>query len=214
MSLTRAETYGFDLQQLARASPSSAKRKYLDQGRAGKYIFLYHACAANAPVHVFALFIPGEAAKLHLVDPATRRQPIPRLSELYADLLGKHEQTVGASHSYVYPDRLAFTSTYHGNDTAALKAISRELGLVENKSYVVVISSSKEQSFFDLRAPKLAHRSPMSSQIRPEPAQAPGAAHLSALVLPSRPLSQSHALWLVLVRARHAPPRHQGSSPL
>ncbi|TBU48980.1 hypothetical protein BD309DRAFT_883522 [Dichomitus squalens] len=155
-NLTRAEAIGFDLQQLSRSNPSLTKRRYLDQGRAGKYIFLYHACAANAPVHVFALFIPGEVAKLHIVDPATRRQPIPRLSEHYADLLSKHEQNAGASHSYTYPDHLSFTTTYHGNDATALKAISRELGLVENRSYIVVISSSKEQSYFDLHTPKLA----------------------------------------------------------
>ncbi|EJF63692.1 hypothetical protein DICSQDRAFT_178966 [Dichomitus squalens LYAD-421 SS1] len=155
-NLTRAEAIGFDLQQLGRSNPSLTKRRYLDQGRAGKYIFLYHACAANAPVHVFALFIPGEVAKLHIVDPATRRQPIPRLSEHYADLLSKHEQNAGASHSYTYPDHLSFTTTYHGNDATALKAISRELGLVENRSYIVVISSSKEQSYFDLHTPKLA----------------------------------------------------------
>ncbi|TFK86426.1 DUF1744-domain-containing protein [Polyporus arcularius HHB13444] len=156
MTLSRAETVGFDLQQLGRAGPSLTKRRYFDQGRAGKYIFLYHACSNSAPVHVFALFIPGEAAKLHIVDPATRRQPIPRLTELYADLLRKHEQSVGASTSYNYPDHLTFNTTYHGNDVTALKAISRELGLVENRSFVVVLSSTKEQSYFDFHTPKLS----------------------------------------------------------
>ncbi|RPD65491.1 DUF1744-domain-containing protein [Lentinus tigrinus ALCF2SS1-7] len=156
ITLNRAETVGFDLQQLGRAGPSLTKRTYLEQGRAGKYIFLYHACSNNAPVHVFALFIPGEAVKLHIVDPATRRQPIPRLTELYADLLQKHEQNVGVSMSYSYPDSLNFNTTYHGNDATALKAISRELGLVESRSFVVVISSTKEQSYFDFHTPKLS----------------------------------------------------------
>ncbi|KAH9919999.1 uncharacterized protein BXZ73DRAFT_92015 [Epithele typhae] len=102
MTLSRAETVG----------SSGSKRRYLDQGRDGKYIFLYHACAQNAPVHVFALFIPGEVVKLHIVDPATRRQSIP--------------------------------------------PVSRELGLFENRSYTVVISSSKEQSYFDFQTPKLS----------------------------------------------------------
>lgn len=156
ITLSRAETVGFDLQQLGRAGPSLTKRRYLDQGRGGKYIFLYHACSNSAPVHVFALFIPGESAKLHIVDPATRRQPIPRLTELYSDLLRKHEQNVGGSMSYTYPDYLTFNTTYHGNDATALKAISRELGLVENRSFVVVISSTKEQSYFDFHTPKLS----------------------------------------------------------
>ncbi|KAI0330341.1 DUF1744-domain-containing protein [Cubamyces sp. BRFM 1775] len=156
ITLSRAETIGFDLSQLGRASSSLTKRKYLDEGRAGKYIFLYHACSNNAPVHVFALFIPGETVKLHVVDPATRRQPIPRLSELYAELFGKDEHAAASSISYDYPDDLEFNSTYHSNDATALKAISRELGLVENRSFIVVVSSSKEQSYFDMHTPKLS----------------------------------------------------------
>ncbi|KAL1944013.1 hypothetical protein VTO73DRAFT_3831 [Trametes versicolor] len=154
MTLNRAETTGFDLQQLSRSKPSESKRKYLDEGSDGKYIFLYHACSNNAPVHVFALFIPGEGVKLHIVDPATRRQPIPRLSEMYEKLLGQSK--TGPYISYTYPEDLQFTSTYHGNDVTALKAISRELGLVENRSFIVVVSSSKEQSYFDLHTPKLS----------------------------------------------------------
>ncbi|KAI0371958.1 hypothetical protein BV20DRAFT_964623 [Pilatotrama ljubarskyi] len=156
ITLNRAETVGFDLHQLTRAGSSLTKRKYLDQGRAGKYIFLYHACSNNAPVHVFALFVPGETVKLHIVDPATRRQPIPRLSEVYGDLLNKSDPNPATSISYAYPEHLEFNSTYHGNDVTALKAISRELGLVENRSFTVVISSSKEQNYFDLHAPKLS----------------------------------------------------------
>ncbi|PCH37205.1 DUF1744-domain-containing protein [Wolfiporia cocos MD-104 SS10] len=155
MTLNRAETVGFELDQLGRAGTSS-KQKYLDEGRAGKYIFLYHACSNSAPVHVFALFIPGSPVRLHIVDPATRRQPIPRLTDTYADLLAKRQQAVGASISYSYPPACDFTSTYHGNDATALKAISRELGLIENQSFMVVISSSKEQTYFDAYVPRLA----------------------------------------------------------
>ncbi|KAI0646313.1 DUF1744-domain-containing protein [Trametes meyenii] len=155
LTLNRAETVGFDLQQLSRAGPSITKRRYLDQGRAGKYIFLYHVCAHNAPVHVFALFIPGEEVKLHIVDPATRRQPIPRLSDTYATSLSQDEYAQSYI-SYEYPEHLKFASTYHGNDATALKAISRELGLVENRNFIVVISSSKDQSYFESQTPKLS----------------------------------------------------------
>ncbi|KAI0635175.1 DUF1744-domain-containing protein [Trametes polyzona] len=154
ITLSRAETMGFDLQQLARSKPSDTKRKYLDRGAAGKYIFLYHACANNAPVHVYALFVPGETVKLHIVDPAQQRQPIPRLGEVYDRLLG--ETGANSSISYTYPDYLEFTSAYHGSEATALKAVSRELGLFENRSCMVVISSSKEQSYFDMHTPKLS----------------------------------------------------------
>ncbi|KZT02860.1 DUF1744-domain-containing protein [Laetiporus sulphureus 93-53] len=154
MTLNRAESIGFDLEQLGRAGVS--KRKYLDESRVGKYIFLYHACSNTAPVHVFALFVPDSPARLHIVDPATRRQPIPHLSEVYADLLNKRQQALGSNISHTYPSSCEFTSTYHGNDVTALKAISRELGLLETRSYAVVISSSKEQTYFDAYIPRLS----------------------------------------------------------
>ncbi|EMD36430.1 hypothetical protein CERSUDRAFT_66053 [Gelatoporia subvermispora B] len=156
MTLTRAEGVGFDLEQLGRAGPSLTKRKYLDEGKAGKYILLYQACSSTAPVHVFALFIPGQQVRLHIVDPATRRQPISRLAETYADLWGKQQQSAGPNISYIYPAQCEFTSTYHGTDSTALKAISRELGLMENQSYTVVISSTKEPAYFDTNVEKLA----------------------------------------------------------
>ncbi|KAH7922539.1 DUF1744-domain-containing protein [Leucogyrophana mollusca] len=156
MTLNRAQSTGVDLIQLDRASPSLSRRSYLDKGSASKYIFIYHACSNSAPVHVFAIFLPSGPVKLHLVDPAVRRQPIPRLSEQYLDLLQKRHVQYGSSASIDYPPTREFTSTYHSKDTMALKAISRELGLLENMSYTVVISSSKEQVYFDTAVPKLS----------------------------------------------------------
>ena len=128
-------------------SPSPRSR-YLDEGKAGKYIFLYHACSVNAPIHVFALFLPTANVKLHLVDPATRRQPISRLREVYSDLRQQQHATHGRCISIDYPESREFTSTYHTSDSAALKAISRELGLLENQNYTVIISSMKDQAYF------------------------------------------------------------------
>lgn len=156
LTLTRAEMVGFDLEQLDSATTSTLKRKYLDEGRGGKYAFLYHACAQNAPVHVFALFLPSGPVRLHIVDPATRRQPIARLEDLYVEQLNKRLQNVGSSISVTYPPERDFTSTYHGNDATALKAISRELALLANQSLMVVISSIKEQSYFDTQIQQLS----------------------------------------------------------
>ena len=58
--------------------------------------------------------------------------------------------------SITYPTAPKFNTAYHSNDTMALKAVSRELGLFEDKSFIVVISSSKDQSCFDRLVPKLA----------------------------------------------------------
>lgn len=125
-------------------------------GGSCKHIFLYHACSANAPLHVFALFLPNGSVKLHIVDPATRRQAIPRLQEQYTTQLRQFKERYDEPRSYRYPEALEISTAYHSNDITALKAISRELGLLEDKSFIVVISSSKEDSYFDQHLPKLA----------------------------------------------------------
>jgi DNA polymerase epsilon subunit 1 len=156
MTMNRAQHAGFDLNQLDRAGPSSSRQKYMDGGKAGKYILLYHACSATAPLHVFATFLTGSQVKLHVVDPATHRQPITHLKEIYSELLQKRRSSLGSGSSIVYPEAQEFTVTYHGNDITALKAVSRELGLLEDKSFTLVISSSKDQSYFDARIAKLS----------------------------------------------------------
>jgi DNA polymerase epsilon subunit 1 len=141
--------------QLERAELAMPSQKYLDEGRACKYIFLYHTMAAGALVHVFALFFLNGPVKLHVVDPATRRQPIARLSEVYAEFLKKRQQALGNSASMDYPSSREFATTYHGNDATALKAILRELGLMENRSLTVVLSLLKDRSYFDIHMSKL-----------------------------------------------------------
>ncbi|KAK0235169.1 hypothetical protein EDD85DRAFT_954690 [Armillaria nabsnona] len=141
-----------ELHQLDRASHStSAFRNYLQAGIGGKhiFIFLYHTCSATAPLRVFATFSPRYPVKLH-IDAATRRQPIPKLEATYADLKQKRQETYWTSPSITYEDRREFTTTYqrYSTDATALKAISRKFGLMEDKSYTLVISSSKDQSYF------------------------------------------------------------------
>ncbi|KAG6376841.1 hypothetical protein JVT61DRAFT_1867 [Boletus reticuloceps] len=165
LTLNKAQTVGVDLCQLDRANPSLSRKAYLGGGRGNKYLFFYHACSQSAPIHVFALFLPSGAVKLHLVDPATRRQGIPRLQELYTDLLKQRQSHLGDSASIQYPTSCEFTTTYHSKDVSALKAISRELGLLENLSYMIIISSSKEQVYFDTHVPKLS-RFPVLSMPR------------------------------------------------
>ncbi|KAF9073524.1 hypothetical protein BDP27DRAFT_1417011 [Rhodocollybia butyracea] len=156
MTLNRAEAIGFDLNQLETpVSSGNSKHKYL-RGKNQKYVFLYHACAANAPLHVFALFFPSGPVKLHIVDPASRRQPISRLQEIYTELKKKRDEQFGPSHSVVYLETREFTTTYHSSDTTALKAISRELGVVEGQNMILVLSTSKDDSYFDVNVPKFS----------------------------------------------------------
>lgn len=156
LTLNRAEVTGFDLNQLDRAHLTSTRHKYLNEGKAMTYGLLYHACASSAPVHVFALFLPRGPVKLHIVDPSRTRQPIPRLPELYRELLDKRLRSIGTSISIAYLPTAEFTTQHHTNDIAALKAISRDLGVIENQNLTMVISSIKEQTYFDAFVPKLA----------------------------------------------------------
>lgn len=143
------------MNQLEMGSPSPRSR-YLDEGKAGKYLFLYHACSVNAPIHVFALFLPTGNVRLHIVDPATRRQPIVRLREVYRDVRQQQHEKHGRCISINYPESRDFNSAYHSTDSAALKAISRELGLLENQSFTLVISSMKDHAYFNRFVPRLA----------------------------------------------------------
>lgn len=155
MTLNRARQVGFDLTQLDRATFSS-REEYLQSGKAGKYAFLYHGSSSNGSLHIFALLVPSQPAKIFLVDPASRRQPVTRLSELYTALLQKKQYSIGENKSMTYPKSLEFSQTYHSTDITALKAISRELGLMEGKNLVLVISSTRDTSYFERHAPKLA----------------------------------------------------------
>ena len=155
MSLNRAQQIGVDLHQLDNYG-GSLSRQSRQSGRPVKYIFLYHGMAANGSLHAFALFLPNKNMKLFLVDPATQRQPVSRLSELYETLLQKKNQSYGDSTSFSYPSSMDFLQTYHSTDVTALKALSRELGAVEDQSFIVVISSCKDQSYFDRFVPKLS----------------------------------------------------------
>lgn len=155
LTLNKARDDGVDLSQVDRSPLSPMRRPYLDGGKALKYIFIYHAFSPSAPVNVYAIFLPDGSVRLHVVDPASRRQPIPRFDSLYSSMLEAKLKDLGKDNVYVYPETLQTFTDYHSNEATALKAISRELGTLENKSFTVVISSAKDLSYFTSTVPKL-----------------------------------------------------------
>ncbi|KAL5483454.1 POL2 [Sanghuangporus weigelae] len=155
LTLNRARDDGVDLWQLDMSSPSPMRKPYLDNGKPLKCLFLYHAFIPSTPVNVFALFLPNGTVKMHVVDPATRRQPIPRFDTVYEDMLAKKRADLEKFSTYTYPDELRSTTDYHSNEATALKAISRELGLLEKKSFTVILSSARDFSYFS-KIPKLS----------------------------------------------------------
>jgi DNA polymerase epsilon subunit 1 len=148
LTLNMVRNNGLDLSKLDRLE-QTARKKYMDAGRVGKYIFFYHALASGAGVHCFVMILPDGTSKLHVVDRSARKQAIPRLTESYPELLAKRQQANGSAVAFTYPTSLSATYNYHGTEATALKAISRELGLLEGKGYTILLSSTKEQSYFD-----------------------------------------------------------------
>ncbi|TDL20354.1 DUF1744-domain-containing protein [Rickenella mellea] len=155
-TLNRARDHGVELDQLIRSPPLQTRRTYLDGGRALKYVFLYHAFSPSSPINVFALFMPNGTVKLHIVDPATRRQSIPRFESLYSDILSRRLEEFKKFETYIYPETIQTLTDYHGNEATALKAVSRDLGVMENKGYTLVLSSVKELSHFERSVSKLS----------------------------------------------------------
>lgn len=154
MSLTRARDVGFNLNQLSHAAPSST-RKYLSNVKSAEHIFIFHS--TSSPRHVFGVFFPNATVKIHIVDNARVRQPLPLLKDTYVNLLKDYRKSPVSKWSLIdYPDELEFETTYHSTDIIALKAISREVGVRENRFALITISSPKDLSYFETRIPKLS----------------------------------------------------------
>ena len=93
----------------------------------------------SSSVHVFAMFLPSEAVKLRVVDPATQRQPIPRFESTYTELYLKKRKELHKLSIFSYPEKIRPTIDYNSNEAIALKALSRELGLLEIKPLTLVL---------------------------------------------------------------------------
>lgn len=156
LTLNRARDNGVDLEQVNRSGPAPSRRPYLDGGKGLKVAFLHHAYTPSAPVNVFSLILPDGSLKLHIVDPATRRQPISWLEEQYAEMLGRRKAEIQKYAAYNYNDEIRASTDYHSSEVTALKAVSRELGLLENRSYTIVLSSTRDTHYFTSMVPKLA----------------------------------------------------------
>ncbi|KAF8310468.1 DUF1744-domain-containing protein [Clavulina sp. PMI_390] len=150
ITLSRARDTGLQLGQLQHSS--TINRKYLPTLRSAKHIFLFHA--TTSPRHVFGLFYPNGSVKIHIVDNARERQPLPRLQETYEKGL-KQYRGFGVSGIFEYPDELDFETAYHTSDATAMRAISRELFLREDNFRVLTIASQRPLSYYEAGIPKL-----------------------------------------------------------
>lgn len=156
ITLSRARDTGFELSQLERSSSGTQKGSYLDGGRRFRHNFLFHTCSSDNDVHVFALFGHQTAASVHIVDPASRRGGFGRLPESYTSMLSQQRKRKQDG-IIRYPDTLEFKIAYHSNDLTAMKAISRELGLQEYRSNILVLSSRKDNGYYERGMPAISN---------------------------------------------------------
>ena len=154
ISFTRGRDIGFDLRQLDRSPISMVKEHYLDNGTTLDHVLLFHSTSIAR--HVFSLFYPGGKLKLHIAEPPNRRQPLGKIAEKYDSLLRKNREENDEESVFDYPSSLEVDLVYHTTEAAALKAVSREVGVIEGRSTVVVISSFRDQAWFEESIPKLS----------------------------------------------------------
>lgn len=123
--LNRGLDKGFDLQDLEAAGPTLERRQYLNAGLGIRYLYLFHATADSR--QFYGLFTPDAGVKIFYVDPGRNRPQVPNPSRWYQEALeGLAEDHVGGD-LYEYPLTLPFDVSYHGNDTAAVRALAKEI---------------------------------------------------------------------------------------
>ena len=97
-----------------------------------------------------------QTAKIHVVDNARDRQPLGKLNEAY-EWAPEQYRTYNAKGAVLeYPETLEFESLYHASDTTAMKAISREFGVRDDRFSAFTIASLKPLSYFEAGASKLS----------------------------------------------------------
>ncbi len=151
LTLGRARDHGVDLHQLYQSPPS--KRPYLSGTQNLDLTFLFHGYSSSTTLNVLALILPSGTARIYIVDPSPSRQGLAGLQDQYAKFWAERptEETL-----YQPPKSLRFETTHHSNQTAALRALDRDLAGIESKPSLLVIASNKEQSFYDWNIPKLS----------------------------------------------------------
>lgn len=149
-SFNQAKRHGFDLDQLERNTHVPHDRPYLNGGVGLNFILLFHS--STPPRHIFAVFHPSGLLKIHLVDPLTKKNPLAHIAETYTSLL----TTLTDLQSVIaYPESIQADVMYHRNEDLALKAVSSDLDMAQRDATVLVISSLRQQAWFEEMIPRV-----------------------------------------------------------
>ncbi|CAE6420593.1 unnamed protein product [Rhizoctonia solani] len=157
ISINRAQSLGLELNGLERAGPSLTQRTYLDGGNVLKPLFIYYA--TNHGRHVLVLVLPKGKFQVHMVSPGGNREPLRKMQEQYSALNSARKAAGGAS-LYEYPEAIETEFIFHKDEQKLMASLSAELGSVSDKHYSIVLSSSRDPEYFDLRV-KNMHKFPV-----------------------------------------------------
>jgi DNA polymerase epsilon subunit 1 len=145
---------GFDIGDLESAGVSITRHHYLNDGKGMRYIYLHHS--SSGPRQMFTICITGQEAKFYIVDAARNRPQLPNPKNLYADEISKMSEAEIASSLIDYPDNFVHSVAYFGNESAAVKAISKELANHRRGPNMIVLRSPLEKDHFLVKAPIFA----------------------------------------------------------
>ncbi|WVR03512.1 DNA polymerase epsilon catalytic subunit A [Kwoniella sp. DSM 27419] len=144
--LNRGLDKGFDLADLERPGSSVLRHKYLGEGRAIRYHYVYHATFNSR--HLITLISPGEPAKVYVVDPSRTPERLPNPARWYEERLGKASKGV-----FPYAESLEFATDYYKSVSPALKSLAKDLQAVRRGQNVIVLCSPFEHSYYQVTAP-------------------------------------------------------------
>jgi DNA polymerase epsilon subunit 1 len=102
---------------------------------------------------MFTICVPGQEAKFYIVDAARNRPQLPSPKNLYADEISKMSEADIASSLLDYPDTFLHSVTYFGNESAAVKAMSKELANHRRGPNMIVLRSPLDKDHFLVKAP-------------------------------------------------------------
>ena len=96
-------------------------------------LFLFQTASSSTGLNVFALFTPAGDVYIHIVDPSSQRQSITGLRDTYAQFWNERPM----KNTFLEPpEALTFHAAYHGSEDTAMKAISKNLTIFENKPHL------------------------------------------------------------------------------
>ncbi|WWD09045.1 DNA polymerase epsilon catalytic subunit A [Kwoniella europaea PYCC6329] len=144
--LNRGLDKGFDLSELEKPGLSVIRHKYLDEGKGIKYHFLYHATFNSR--HLIALFSPGSAVRVYIVDSSRTPERLPNPARWYTDRVDKATKGI-----FAYPETIEFITNYYKNELSALRQLSKDLQGIRHGLNVITLCSPFEHSYYQVASP-------------------------------------------------------------